>query len=118
MRLKTTTPENSSGGTGLANGPGSSSGPPRTNIGAIAGGAIGGLVAVALGFVAAEVLRQRRQGILGLFSHLKSPPASSGTLGEGCIPAELIAHTQVSRGGKLTVELPAEEVAREMEDRY
>ena len=113
-------------------------------------------MAVALVLVGAEMLRRRRQGILRLFSHLKSPSTPSRTLGEGDSPAELMehnqvnrgrvlagelqlyscqvsqstsastlgegdslselmAHTQVCRGGVYTVELPAGEVAKEMD---
>jgi len=116
MTLKTTTPEeNWSGGTSLGKGSSSSSGPPKTNFWAIAGGAIGGIVAVALAFVGAELLRRRRRRILRLFSHLKSPSTSSGAMEEGCSPAELMARARVTWGGVCTVELPAEEVAREMD---
>jgi len=105
MALKTTTPEgNSSGGTSPDSGSGSSSSPSKPNLGAIAGGAIGGIVAVALVLVGAEMLRRRRQGILRLFSHLKSP-SSSGTPGEGGSPTELMEHNQVNRGPVLAGEL-------------
>jgi len=105
MALKTTTPEeNSSRSTSLDSGSGSSSGPSKPNLGAIAGGAIGGIVAVALVLVGAEMLRRRRQGILRLFSHLKSP-SSSGALGEGGSPTELMEHNQVNRGRVLAGEL-------------
>ena len=71
---------------------------------------------MALGFLGAEVLRRHRQKrISQLFSHLKSRPGSATTLEEGRSPAELMAHSKVSRGGVCAVELPSGEVAREMD---
>jgi len=121
--------------TNAANGPGSRSSPHNPNVGAIAGGAVGAVVAVALGFLGAAMLRRHRQGILRFFSHLKSPSTSASTLGEGRTPAELMEHSQVNNRSRLCAgelpadmehsqvnrsrlcarELPAEEVAREMD---
>jgi len=115
MLLKATPiTRNSSAGTNPSNGSGSNTYSPKNNVGAIAGGAIGGIVAVALGFLGVEVFRRLGQVILRLFSHLKSPPTSSETPGQGSTPAELIVHTQISRCRVCAVELPSGGVAGEM----
>ena len=117
MTLKiTTTAGNSSASTNSTNGLGSSLGPHKANIGAIAGGVVGGVVAVALGFLGAAMLQRHGQRrILRLFSHLKSPSTSASTLEEGSSPAELMEHNKVNWGGVCAVELPSGEVAKEMD---
>ena len=117
MTLKiTTTAGNSSASTNSTNGLGSSLGPHKANIRAIAGGAVGGIVAVALGFLGAAMLQRHGQRrILRLFSHLKSPSTSTRTPGDGSSPAKPIDYNQVKQGCVPTRELPAEEVAREMD---
>ena len=72
-------------------------------------------MAVALGFLGAVMFRRRRQGILQLFSHLKPPSTSTRTPGDGSSPANPIDYNQVKQGCVPTRELPAEEVAREMD---
>jgi len=75
-------------------------------------------VAVALVFLGAEMpLRRRRRRELQLSSHQKFPSTSASTLGDAYSPAELIEHNQVNRGGGCAGEVPAGEVAKEMDTR-
>jgi len=103
----------------------------KTNVGAIVGGAVAGVVAVALCFFGAAMLSGRRQGILQLFSRLISPSTSIRGPGEDGSPAELMGHNWVNHPrvyaceppaecvwelpAECVWELPAEEVAREMD---
>ncbi|PWW78248.1 hypothetical protein C7212DRAFT_345077 [Tuber magnatum] len=134
MTLKTTTAgdsgagTNSSGnnnGTGSAGGSDTSSDSSKTNVGAIAGGAVAGVAGVALAFLGAMMLRRHRQKKRSQLpsNPMKPPPRYAGTLEEGP-PSELMAHSQangsqvngrqVNVGGAYAAELPAGEVAREI----
>ncbi|CUS14139.1 unnamed protein product [Tuber aestivum] len=122
MALKTTTDEgsgigtNSTGnnGTSPTSGPDTSSDSPKTNVGAIVGGAVAGVAGVALALLGAMMLRRHRQKKASQLSPnpMKPPPRYAGALEEG--PSELMAHSLVSGGGAYAAELPAGEVAREI----
>ena len=134
MRLKTT-PVNPESSTNPSSNPRTSpsniSDSSKTNVGAIAGGAVAGVVAVALCLLGATMLSRRRQRILRLFSRLISPSTSVRTPGEDGSPAELVGHNQANHPrarapelpaeralelpAECTSELPAEEVAVEMD---
>ncbi|RPA93037.1 hypothetical protein L873DRAFT_1847396 [Choiromyces venosus 120613-1] len=120
MALKSTTSgssgpgtNNSSNGTGTASGSGSD--PSKPNVGAIAGGTVAGVAAVALGFLSAMLLRRHRQKKKSHLSPnpIKPPPTYAGALEDGGSPTELMAHNY-HNGSGYTAELPAGEVAREM----
>lgn len=127
MTLKTTpanpntsgSPSNNGTSSPTGSGSGSNSNPSKTNVGAIAGGAVAGVAAVALGLLGAMMLRRHRQKKKG--PQLSPNPtklrlASAGNLEEGrsSSPQELMNHNRVSGGGGYAAELPAAEVAREI----
>ena len=127
MTLKTTTAGNtntgggtrSNNGTSSTGGSGTSSNSSKTNVGAIAGGAVAGVAAVALGLLGAMMLRRHRQKKKGPQlppNPMKLPLTDAGNLEEGTssTPLELMDHNRVSGGGVYTAELPAGEVAREI----
>jgi len=131
MTLKTITPVNpstsgspSNNGTSSPTGGGSdsNSNPSKTNVGAIAGGAVAGVAAVALGLLGAMMLRRHRQKRKGPQlspNPTKLPLTSTGNLEEGrSSPQELMDHNRVSGGGGYAAELPAAEVAREIYTRH
>jgi len=114
MALKTTT-GSSSTGTNSPPESGSNAGPPKTNTGAIAGGIVGGVVAVALCLLGAAMLRGRYQQILSIFPRMKSPSTSDKTPEKDGSPAELMGHNLVNQARMNPSELPAEEVAIEID---
>ncbi|KAG0138333.1 hypothetical protein HOY82DRAFT_476357 [Tuber indicum] len=135
MALKTRSP----GGPGprpIKARPGSD--PCKTNVRAIIGGTVAGVAAVVLGFLGWMMFLRRCQGSSSQLPHVnesvvytaelpageiytrnrgpvRPSTACTRTLGEGDNPAELMAHTQVTRSGIWVVELPSCEVAREMD---
>ncbi|KAG0138330.1 hypothetical protein HOY82DRAFT_636936 [Tuber indicum] len=115
----------------VTDGPGSSSPSSKTNIGAIIGGTIAGIVAVALGLFGARILRRWRQGRKVKFPPNCTRPSSPIELMENnrvngvelmehnqVNAIELMEHNQVNGDGVYGVELPSGEVAREMDTGY
>jgi len=73
---------------------------PGTNVGAIAGGTVGGVAAVILGLLGVMVLHSRRQRRSELPPKpVELPSAEPKALGESCNPAELMEYSQVNWGG-------------------
>ncbi|KAG0132778.1 hypothetical protein HOY82DRAFT_605717 [Tuber indicum] len=89
MSLKT---ENLSPPTGSPSGSGSISDSSKTNVGAIAGGTVAGVVAVLLGLLGVMMLRRHH---LRRRSHLPPRPIKPGG------PIEIMGHSQVNRGGSV-----------------
>ena len=126
MTLKTTTAGNTGGGTKSNNGTSStggsspSSNSSKPNVGAIVGGAVAGIAAVALGLLGARMLRRHRQkeGPQPPPNPTELPLTDARNREEGSAPLELMDHNRVNRGGVYTTELPAGEVAREIYTRH
>ncbi|KAG0636421.1 hypothetical protein HOY80DRAFT_1088815 [Tuber brumale] len=114
MRLKT---GNTSTPTRLPSELRPSSDSSKTNVGAIAGGTVGGVAAVLLGLLAGVLLRRRHQRKRSQLppSPTKSPSTLSGTLEEGGSRAELMGHSRATSGGVCATELQTGDVAREMD---
>ena len=86
---------------------------PGTNVGAIAGGTVGGVVAVILGLLGAMVLRRRRKKTSQLAPKpVELPPTGPKKLGEGGSPAELMENNEAHWGGVRAVDLQSGEVER------
>ena len=125
MTLKITAAGNTNtgGGTKSNNGTSStgrsspSSNSSKTNVGAIAGGAVAGVAAVALGLLGAMMLRRHRQKQKGPQlppTPIELPLTDAGNPEEGSVPLELMDQNRVSGGGVYTTELPAGEAAQEI----
>ena len=85
----------------------------RPNVGAIAGGTVGGVAAVVLGLLGAMALRRRRQRGPPLPPiPVELPQTEPKALGEGGIPVELMAHNESNWGGVWASELQAGEGQR------
>ena len=86
---------------------------PGTNVGAIAGGTVGGVVAVVLGLLGAMVLRRHRQKTSQLSPKpVELPSTGPKTLGEGGSPAELMEDNEAHWGGVRASDLQSGEVER------
>lgn len=94
--------------------------PHRTNVGAIAGGTVGGVMGIALGLLSAMVVRRRRQRRISQLppKPVELPSTCAGALGEGGSPAELMEDNQVDCGGMRASELPSGDVGREIDNRH
>jgi len=85
----------------------------RTNVGAIAGGTVGGVVAVVLGLLGAMAFRQHRQKKLQLPPKpVELPSTGPKTLGEGGSPAELMEDSEAHWCGVRASDLQSGEVER------
>ena len=121
MTLKTTTAGITNTGGGTKSNNGTSSNSSKTNVGAIVGGAVAGVAAVALGLLGAMMLRRHRQKKKGPQlppNPIELPLTDAGNREEGSAPLELMDHNRINGGGVYTTELPAGEAAREIYTRH
>ena len=106
MTLKVKAPPKSGTSTGAIPKPG-------PNVGAIAGGTVGGVAAVVLGLLGAVVLRRRcRRGPQLPPTPVGLPSTGHNTLGEGVIPAELMTYHEPIWGGVWASDLQSGVVER------
>jgi len=86
--------------------------PPGTNIGAIAGGTVGGVAAVVLGLLGAMMLRRRRQKRSQLPPKpVELPSTGPKALGEEGLSARPMEHSQVNWGQVWVADLQSGDVA-------